>query len=208
MIYLSLNSDFMFLLDFVVAKFCRIFTCCFSVVMYHTCGQLCCVEHVCDLNGTLKWNAQHKDLTEWKNYIQQEFLERTISDEHWTQMAMRNLRWFQKNIMVVKECYLRWSWRTLPLRWSWKKLPFDAHEMNIASGCPRIRHLVRWYLPRLHSLSPGLPCSCVGQLHMNSHDTWGVTPAVWWLQRGLWFASVDVSVFIRCVFLGTEPTVW
>ena len=149
---------------FVVAKFCRIFTCCFSVVMYHTCGQLCCVEHVCDLNGTLKWNAQHKDLTEWKNYVQQEILERTISDEHWTQMAMRNLRWFQKNVMVVKERYLRWSWRTLPLRWSWKKLPFDAHEMNIASGCPQVRHLVRWYLPRLHSLSPRTPMLCVGRL--------------------------------------------
>ena len=110
MIYLSLNSDFMFLLDFVVAKFCRIFTCCFSVVMYHTCGQLCCVEHICDLNGTHKWIVQEKDLTEWKNYIQQEILKRTISDEHWTQMAMKNLRWSWKNVPSVKETSLQWPW--------------------------------------------------------------------------------------------------
>ena len=147
--------------------------------MYDTCGQSCCVEHVCDLNGTRKWNVLEKDLTEWKNYIQQDILERTLSDEHWTQMVMKNIA-------------------------SVKATSVDGHEMNIVSGCPRIRHLVRWYLPTTLTI-PRTPMICVGHLHRT---------AVTLRERLQWSGDCNVDSDCLCrqaslhqvVFKGTSHT--
>ena len=131
-----------------------------------------------------------------------------------------NLRWtldsdgHEEPQMVMKECSLcERNFPSMAMKWTVLQKN-SAREMNIASGCPRIRHLVRLYLPRLHSLSPGLKCFACWSSETVYPCTWTAMTlgerlqwfGDWWC--GLWFASVDVSVFIRCVFLGTEPTVW